>query len=224
MPSETIKVALVDDDSMIRNILSKLLGLEEGIEIVGTASDGDEVLDLVEACHPDVLLMDVQMKRINGIDACRLVKATHSSLPVVMLTTFDQADYLSDAIEVGAQGFLTKDSDPSVIAGSIRSAFVGQPVFSPGPAKRMMDRFSGGTRAQAPAEAIALLDLLTKQEVSVLRLLAEAKSNAEISKELGVEESTIKSHLSSIFRKIGARDRTEAVVFVYQNNLFPLAD
>lgn len=224
MPSEAIRVALVDDDSMIRNILSKLLSLEEGIEIVGTASDGDEVLDLIDRCAPEVLLMDVQMKRVNGIDACRLVKENFPTLPVVMLTTFDEADYLSDAIDVGAQGFLTKDSEPAVIAGSIRSAFAGQPVFSPGPAKRMMERFTGGTRAQAPAEAIALLDLLTKQEVSVLKLLAVAKSNSEISRDLGVEESTIKSHLSSIFRKVGARDRTEAVVFVYQNNLFPLAE
>lgn len=224
MSVSAIKVALVDDDSMIRNILSKLLSMEEGIEIVGTASDGDEVLGLIERCAPDVVLMDVQMERTNGIDACGLVREAYPTLPVVMLTTFDQADYLSDAIEVGAQGFLTKDTEPSVIAGSIRSAFAGQPVFSPGPAKRMMERFSGGTKPSAPAQAMAALDMLTKQEVSVLRLLAEAKSNSEISKDLGVEESTVKSHLSSIFRKIGVRDRTEAVVFVYQNNLFPLAN
>lgn len=224
MSSDAIKVGLVDDDAMIRNILSKLLSMEEGIEIVGTASDGDEVLDLIERLEPQVLLMDVQMERLNGIEACKLVKQHYPSLPVVMLTTFDQADYLSDAIAVNAQGFLTKDTEPSVIAGSIRSAFAGQPVFSPGPAKRMMERYSGSSRSRAAAEAIAVLELLTKQEVTVLKLLAEAKNNGEIARELVVEESTIKSHLSSIFRKIGVRDRTEAVVFVYQNNLFPLGD
>ena len=207
---------------MIRNILSKLLSMESGIEIVGTASDGDEALDLILDCKPDVILMDVQMERVNGIDACRIVKKRFPKIPIIMLTTFDQADYLSDAIEVGAQGFLTKDTEPAVIAGSLRSAVAGQPVFSPGPAKRMMDRFSGSMKSKAAAQAVAALDSLTRQEISVLKLLSEAKSNSEMSHELGVEESTIKSHLSAIFRKIEVRDRTEAVVFVYQNNLFPL--
>lgn len=224
MSSEAIRVGLVDDDAMIRNILSKLLSMEEGIEIVGTASDGDEVLELIERVEPQVLLMDVQMERLNGIEACKLVKGKYPHLPVVMLTTFDQADYLSDAIAVHAQGFLTKDTEPSVIAGSIRSAYAGLPVFSPGPAKRMMERYSGTSRNRAAAETIAVLELLTKKEITVLKLLAEAKNNGEIARDLCVEESTIKSHLTSIFRKIGARDRTEAVVFVYQNNLFTLGD
>lgn len=224
MSTETVRVGLVDDDAMIRNILSKILEMEEGIEIVGTASDGDEVLDLVARDQPDVLLMDVQMERVNGIDACRLVKSKYPDLPVVMLTTFDQADYLSDAIEVQAQGFLTKDAEPGVIAGSIRSAKAGQPVFSPGPARRMMERFNGTSRPKLVLQAMDTLDQLTKQEVVVLKLLSEAMSNSEIAFELAIEESTVKSHLSSIFRKIGVRDRTEAVVFVYQNNLFPLGD
>ncbi len=224
MSTETVRVGLVDDDAMIRNILSKILEMEDGIEIVGTASDGDEVLDLIAKDKPDVLLMDVQMERVNGIDACRMVKSAYPELPVVMLTTFDQADYLSDAIEVQAQGFLTKDAEPAVIAGSIRSAKAGQPVFSPGPAKRMMERFSGTSKPKLALQAMDTLDQLTKQEVVVLKLLSEAMSNSEIAFELAIEESTVKSHLSSIFRKIGVRDRTEAVVFVYQNNLFPLGD
>lgn len=221
---ENVKVGLVDDDAMIRNILSKLLSQEEGIEIVATASDGDEVLDMITESSPDVLLMDVQMKRVNGIDACRLVKEHHPDLPVVMLTTFDQADYLSDAIAVNAQGFLTKDAEPAVIAGSILAAAAGQPVFSPGPAKRLMERFSDPKKATLGRLDAQGLDLLTKQEVVVLKLLSEALSNSEIAEMLGVEESTIKSHLSAIFRKIGVRDRTEAVVYVYQNNLFPFGD
>lgn len=219
-----VRVGLVDDDAMIRNILSKLLSQEEGIEIVATASDGDEVLAMIEESHPDVLLMDVQMKRVNGIDACRMVKEKYPNIPVVMLTTFDQADYLSDAIKVEAQGFLTKDAEPSVIAGAILAASVGQPVFSPGPAKRLMERYSDRAKPKPSRPHPHNLDLLTKQEIVVLKLLAEALSNAEIAEILGVEDSTIKSHLSSIFRKIGVRDRTEAVVYVYQNNLFPFGD
>lgn len=223
MSNDVIKVGIVDDDAMIRNILSKLLGMEEGLEIVGTASDGDKAIELVEQVSPDVLLMDVQMERVNGIDACKLVKEQFPELAIIMLTTFDQADYLSDAIAVNAQGFLTKDTEPAMIASSIRAAHAGQPVFSAGPAKRMMDRYSG-LRTSGAAQAVSILDGLTKQEISVLRYLALAMNNSEIAREMLVGEATIKSHMTSIFRKIGVRDRTEAVVFVYQNNLFPLDD
>jgi DNA-binding NarL/FixJ family response regulator len=204
-PSQ-IRVMVVDDQTLVREGLASLLGLTPDLEVVGKASFGAEALALVECCKPDVVLMDVRMPGMNGVAALRHLRASHPHLRVLMLTTFDDDDYLFAALEAGAAGYLLKSTNPDQLAATVRAVYRGEIALDTGVTRRVVEAaLHGGASAAAP------LERLTARELEVLRLAAQGASNQEIAELLVLTPGTVKNHLSHIFDKLGARDRIHAL-------------
>lgn len=209
---ETVRVLLADDQDLVRAGFRMILSTEPGIEVVGEARDGVEAVAAAAELRPDVVLMDVQMPRLDGLEATRrVVAAGHGR--VVVLTTFDREDYLFSALQAGASGFVLKNARADDLANAVRVVARGDALLSPEVTRRVLDRFS--TRASA-AQRPDLLDALTEREAEVLRLVARGTSNAEIARALFLGEATVKTHVSRILAKLGLRDRVQAVVFAYE--------
>lgn len=217
----TISVLVVDDQAMVRAGFAALLDAHDGIRVAGQAADGDEAVSLSARLDPDVILMDVRMPRLDGIEATKRILG--SSYPaahvprILMLTTFDIDDYVYDALQAGASGFLLKDALPEELVHAVRVIAAGEALLAPSVTRRLISRFA----AQKPRESrsSALLADLTDREREVLVLMGQGRSNSEIAASLFIAEQTVKTHVGKVLAKIGARDRVQAVIFAYDTGL-----
>ncbi len=207
-------VLLVDDQDLIRKGFTMILDAEDDIDVVGEASDGAEALRQVATLQPDVVLMDVQMPGVDGIEATRSIVAAHADTRIVILTTFDDDQYLFDALNAGASGFLLKNCPADDLVNAIRLAAGGHSLLAPEVTERVIARSARSARAADPR-----LEDLTEREHDVLVAMAKGMSNAEIAQALFVSPATVKSHVSHVLAKLDARDRVQAVITAYQSGL-----
>jgi DNA-binding NarL/FixJ family response regulator len=216
----SIRVVIADDQAMVRAGFAALLDARDDIEVVGQASDGQEAVDLVRELRPDVVLMDVRMPRLDGIEAARLILAESpagDSRPhVLMLTTFDIDEYVYEAMRAGASGFLLKDAMPDELTAAVRVVARGDALLDPAVTRRVIERF---VRETTPTQDPVSLESLTPRERDVLALIARGLSNREIADELVLAEQTVKSHVSRVLSKLDLRDRAQAVVAAYESGL-----
>jgi DNA-binding NarL/FixJ family response regulator len=211
-----IKVLLADDQSLVRAGFRMILKAEPDIDVVGEAADGREAVAKAATHLPDVVLMDVRMPEMNGIEATRLIATGGGAPRVLVLTTFDRDEYVYEALRAGASAFLLKDAPEHQLLAAIRVVAEGGSLFSPSVTRRLIEQFAA---RGAGAVQAADLDELTAREVEVLRLIARGLSNAEISSELVVSEHTTKTHVASILQKLGLRNRVQAVVLAYETGV-----
>jgi len=214
-----IRVVLVDDQAIIRTGVARILSPADGFEVVAECGDGQEAVDLVTGApgDVDVVLMDVRMPRLDGIEATRRIRALDGAPPVLVLTTFDEDDLLWSAIEAGAAGFVLKDTTADDLIAAAGAVAGGGAWFDPAVAPRVLATYR---EVVAPARRSAQrLDSLTEREHDVLRLIARAATNAEIAATLHVGEATVKTHVGSIFMKLGVRDRAAAIVYAFDHNV-----
>ena len=213
----SIRVLLADDQALVRGGFRMILDAKDDLEVVGEADDGAEAAILAARLRPDVVLMDVRMPGTDGIEATRRIVASGNPARIIVLTTFDADDYVFSALRAGASGFLLKDVRPAELVEAIRIVARGDALLSPSVTRRLLDRFA----AELPATGSTPPDLggLTERELEVLRLVALALSNAEIAAQLVVTEATVKTHVSSVLRKLQLRDRVQAVVLAYDVGL-----
>jgi DNA-binding NarL/FixJ family response regulator len=214
----SVRVLLVDDQALIRAGFRMILDAEEDIEVVGESADGTQAVDSVRRLEPDVVLMDIRMPEMDGIEATRLIAGGDGEGPkVLMLTTFDLDEYVYDALRAGASGFLLKDVPAEQLVDGIRVVAKGDALLAPSVTKRLIHEFSRAAVAQqrAPAE----LEELTPRELEVFKLIARGMSNAEIAEDLVVSETTVKTHVARVLMKLGVRDRVQAVVLAYESGV-----
>ena len=212
-----IRVALVDDQAIVRAGLARILSPEDGFEVVAEYADGRQAVEELPAVRPDVVLMDIRMPALDGIAATKRLRTGDDPLTVLVLTTFGEDEVLWGSLEAGAAGFVLKDSTAQDLIAAVRAVAGGGAWFDPAVAPRLLDRYR---RVVAPAARdAAMLDLHTHREHDVLRLMARGATNAEIAAELFVAEATVKTHVGSIFTKLGVRDRAAAIVFAYDHGV-----
>jgi DNA-binding NarL/FixJ family response regulator len=212
-----IRVAIVDDQAIVRAGLARILSPVDGFEVVAECADGRQAVEELPALRPDVVLMDVRMPALDGIAATAELRGLDDPLDVLVLTTFGEDEVLWGAIEAGAAGFVLKDSTADDLIAAVRAVAGGAAWFDPAVAPRLLERYR---RVVAPAARdAARLDLLTDREHDVLRLMARGATNAEIGATLFVAEATVKTHVGSIFGKLGVRDRAAAIVFAYDHGV-----
>lgn len=223
-----IRVLVVDDQALVRAGFRMILEIEPDLEVVGEAADGGSAVALAAEVSPDVVLMDVRMPGVDGIEATRRLLADGASgaARVVMLTTFDMDQYVYAALQAGASGFLLKDVPPELLVAGIRAVHAGESLLAPTVTRRMIEAFlergPGSAGAVAPAAA-QRLSSLTAREREVLALMARGLTNAEIAAELFVSETTVKTHVGRVLMKLGLRDRVQAVIFAYETGVAPQA-
>jgi DNA-binding NarL/FixJ family response regulator len=207
-----ITVLVADDQPLVRSGFRMVLDERPDLELVGEASDGDEALARARALDPDVILMDVRMPNLDGVEATRRLVSSGARARILVLTTFDLDEYVYAAIRAGASGFLLKDVEPAELVDAIRVVAAGNSLFGPAATERLLARFAEPPTGRS-------LDELTDREKEILRLLATGLSNAELAKQLFVSETTVKTHVSSILRKLRVRDRVQAVIAAYDAGL-----
>jgi DNA-binding NarL/FixJ family response regulator len=215
----SISILIVDDQALVRRGFRLLLEIEPDLDIVGEASDGAEAVELTRTLRPDVILMDVRMPSIDGIEATRRVTALPGNeARVLMLTTFDMDDYVYEALRAGASGFLVKDVEPELLVAGIKAVHAGESLLAPKVTRRLIETFLA--RRPVPEGAAAQrLATLTARERETLDLLAHGLSNAEIAKVFVVSETTVKTHVARVLMKLGVRDRVQAVIYAYDHGL-----
>jgi DNA-binding NarL/FixJ family response regulator len=215
----SIRVLLVDDQALIRAGFRMILDAEEDIEVVGECADGTQAVDSARRFKPDIVLMDIRMPEMDGIEATRLIAGREGDggPRVLMLTTFDLDEYVYDALRAGASGFLLKDVPAEQLVDGIRLVARGDALLAPSVTKRLIQEFSRGAVAQQSAPAA--LEELTPRELEVFKLIARGMSNAEIAAELVVSETTVKTHVARVLMKLGVRDRVQAVVLAYESGV-----
>jgi DNA-binding NarL/FixJ family response regulator len=219
MKEAAIRVLIVDDDELMRAGLRGVLASDPAIEVMGEASDGRDAVYRARLLSPDVVLMDIRMPDLDGISATRELLEAFPEVRVMIVTTFEQDDYIFGALRAGASGFLLKRTRPEDLIGAVKTIAAGDSLLSPSVTSRVIERM-----AQQPApdaEHDERLDELTPREREVLELMARGLSNGEIAATLVVEESTVKTHVRRILAKLGARDRVQAVIFAYESGLGP---
>ena len=212
-----IRVLLADDQALVRGGFQMILASQPDIEVVGEAEDGRQAIDLTNRLLPDVILMDVRMPVLDGLEATRRLVDLGTSARILILTTFDLDEYVYAAIRSGASGFLLKDVRPSQLVDAIRVVAEGEALLAPPVTKRLLERFAA--TLPTPEERAPALATLTERERDVLELVAIGLSNAEIAARLFLGETTVKTHVSSLLRKLGLRDRVQAVVLAYEAGL-----
>jgi DNA-binding NarL/FixJ family response regulator len=214
----TIRVLVCDDQALVRSGFRLVLEARDDIEVVGEAADGREAIALARRDDPDVILMDVRMPNLDGVEATRRLVAAGARARVLILTTFDLDEYVYEAIRAGASGFLLKDVQPAQLVDAIRVVAAGEALLAPTVTRRLLDRFAATLppAEQRPPPALATLN---ECELEVLKLLAGGLSNAELAERLFLSETTVKSHISSVLKKLGLRDRVQAVVLAYEAGL-----
>jgi two-component system, NarL family, response regulator LiaR len=210
-----IRVLIADDHAVVRQGLRTFLEVQDDIEVVGEASDGQEALAMVEALSPDVVVMDLLMPRLSGIEATERIRELRPATKAIVLTSFLDDEKVSAAVRAGAAGYLLKDVQPRELAEAIRTASRGEALLHPAVAARLMQQFAHGGRS-SPAQT------LTGRELEVLRLIARGRSNKEIALDLGVAEKTAKTHVSNILQKLHLADRTQAALYAVREKLVEL--
>jgi DNA-binding NarL/FixJ family response regulator len=219
MTEPRIRVLIVDDDDLMRAGLRGVLASDDAIEVVGEASDGRDAVYRTRLLRPDVVLMDVRMPDLDGISATRELLGAFPEVRVVILTTFEQDDYIFGALSAGASGFLLKRTRPEELVAAIHTIAAGDSLLSPSVTSRVIERMAGQPAPDASHDA--RLDELTPREREVLELIARGLSNAEIAEALVIEESTVKTHVKRVIGKLAVRDRVQAVIFAYESGLAP---
>ena len=210
----TVRVVLVDDEAMVRVGLRMVLTAEPDIEVVGEAADGGAAVGVVERTAPDVVLMDVRMPEVDGIEGARRVLAQSPDVKVVVLTTFDEDEYVEAALRAGVSGFLLKVAPPERLIEAVRTVAAGGGLLDPGVTRRVIESFAAAPPLRT--RRAERLDALTERERDVLRLIGRGLSNGEIAAELYLGETTVKTHVSNVLAKLGLRDRVQAVVAAYE--------
>ncbi len=213
-----IRLLIADDEAMVRKGLRLVLETEDDLQVVGEASDGYEAIDETKRLRPDVVLMDVRMPRLDGVEACRQI-VEDSQTKVVVLTTFDLDEHLFAAIRAGASGFLLKASPPEELVSAIRAAHAGNALVEPKMTKRLLAEFARRPEMPSTGEVPDRFAELTDREVDVLKEVVRGASNAEIAERLYISETTVKTHVNHILTKLGVRDRIQAVVLAYDYGL-----
>ena len=212
----SIRVLVADDQSMVRAGFRLLLSGEDDVEVVAEASNGLEAVDKAARFRPTVILMDIRMPELDGLEATRRILAADEAARVLILTTFDLDEYVYEALRAGASGFVLKDDPPEQLLAAIRTVAGGEALLSPAITKRVIEQFTR-IRQAAPPKG---MDELTERELDVFRLVARGLSNAEIGQELFISDTTVKTHITHILGKLGLRDRVQAVVLAHQSGLF----
>jgi len=214
----SVRVLIADDQQLIRDGFRMILAAESDIEIVGEAANGADAVSMTRELRPDVVLMDIRMPELDGIEATRriLAQSNEPTPSVLILTTFDLDEYVYDALRAGASGFLLKDVPARQLSAAIRTVGDGDALLSPSITRRLIEEFA---TSRAPIDTTPGLDELTPRELEVFRLLATGKTNAEIATQLIVGETTVKTHVTRILMKLGVRDRVQAVVLAYETRL-----
>jgi DNA-binding NarL/FixJ family response regulator len=213
----SVSVLIADDQALVRDGFRMILAASEDIEVIGEAPDGAEAVDLAKRLLPNVVLMDVRMPGMNGIEATRRIVVSGVESRVLILTTFDLDEYVYEALRAGASGFLLKDVTAAQLVDSIRVIAAGESILAPTVTRRLLDRFADNLPGSQ--DGPSPVDSLTVREREILTLLAHGLSNAELGAHLFLSEPTIKTHLSSVFRKLGVRDRVQAVIAAYDSGL-----
>jgi DNA-binding NarL/FixJ family response regulator len=221
MKKNLIRVAIADDQRLIRHGLSYIINAQEDMEIVGEAANGHEAVYLIKRTVPDVVLMDVQMPECSGIDATREILSIYPDIKVVILTTFELEEYVYDGIRSGAVGYLLKDATPDELIDVVRAAYRGEAIFRTAIAAKVIEK---AFKPMDPAfnikiPKIQMLEMFTERELEVLQQMAYGWRNEEVANILHISESTVKTHVHRILQKIGAEDRTQAVVYAIRNGI-----
>jgi DNA-binding NarL/FixJ family response regulator len=214
----SVRVLVVDDQSMVRAGFRMLLAGEDDIEVVAEASNGLEAVDKAARFHPTVVLMDIRMPELDGLEATRRILEADHLARILILTTFDLDEYVYEALRAGASGFVLKDDPPEQLIAAVRTVAAGDALLSPTVTKRVIEQFARSPRP-APPKGV---DELTAREREILRLIVAGLSNAEIGKELYISDTTVKTHVTHILQKLDLRDRVQAVVLAYETGLFDL--
>jgi DNA-binding NarL/FixJ family response regulator len=217
--TRAIRVLVADDQRVVREGLGTLLGLLAGVEVVGTAADGDEAVALAIRLRPDVVLMDLRMPHCDGVQATRSLRDHDASIKVLVLTTYTDDRSVIDALRAGARGYLTKDASAAEIHAALEQVTSGQAAIDPAVQHHVLDAITASRQASHAWPGPQLPDGLTQREAEVLELIARGLSNAEIAHRLVVSETTVKSHINHLFAKTGVRDRAQAVTYAYQHGL-----
>lgn len=214
-----IKVLLVDDQDILVEGLKLILSMEQDITICGTANNGQRACEQSKLSHPDVILMDIQMPILNGVEATKLIKSEFPNVKIIVLTTFNDDQYIYEALKYGASGYLLKDTSPVEIAKAIRTVFNGGALIQSEVAVKVIDQFSQLAKETVDKQIDSRAKLLTEREIDICRLVAEGKNNKEISDELYLSQGTVKNHITRILIKLDLRDRTQLAVFTIKNDL-----
>jgi DNA-binding NarL/FixJ family response regulator len=214
-----IKVLLVDDQDILVEGLKLILGKAEDIEICGTAGNGRKAYETCRDCRPDVVLMDIKMPELNGVEATGMIKRDFPGVKVIVLTTFNDDEYIYDALRNGASGYLLKDASPAEIAEAVRTVYNGGALIQSEIAVKVLDKFSELAKGNVKKHTDPRCSLLTEREIDICRLVAEGKNNREIAKELFLSEGTVKNHITRVLIKLDLRDRTQLAVFSIKNDL-----
>jgi NarL family two-component system response regulator LiaR len=210
-----MKVIICDDQAIVREGLELLLKLEKDMEVVGLAQDGAEALDLVAETRPDLVLMDLKMPGMNGVEATRKIRALHPDTKILVLTTFDDDEWVFDAIRAGASGYLLKDTPREKVVEAVRGTLAGKSFVDPLVAGKILDQVA--SRQEQPQTLIS--DKLSRREIDVLRLVARGFSNSDIAASLHLSEGTVRNHVSSIFNKLDISDRAQAAIIAIRHGL-----
>jgi DNA-binding NarL/FixJ family response regulator len=213
MNDATIRVLIADDQRVVRDGLAMLVGLIDGVDVVATAADGVEAVELAASERPDVVLMDLRMPEVDGVEATRRIRATLTGTQVLVLTTYADDDSVFPALQAGARGYLTKDANAEEIEAAIRAVAAGRTHLDPEVQQRLVDTVAD------VRQPLSLPDELTPREAEILKLIAAGMSNAEIASALVVSNATVKTHVNHIFSKTGARDRAQAVRYAFEHGL-----
>lgn len=214
-----IKVMLVDDQDILVEGLRLILGKEEDIQICATANNGRKAYEACKWNRPDVVLMDIKMPEVNGVEATGMIKKDFPEVKVIVLTTFNDDEYIYEALKNGASGYLLKDASPAEIAGAVRTVYNGGALIQSEVAVKVLDKFSELARGRREKHSDPRVELLTEREIEICRLIAEGKNNKEISDGLFLSEGTVKNHITKVLIKLDLRDRTQLAVFTIKNDL-----
>ena len=211
-----IRVLVVDDQAMVRAGFRLLLADEPDIEVVAQAADGREAIAQARRFRPDVVLMDIRMPELDGLEATRRVLAEHPSTRILILTTFDLDEYVFESLAAGASGFVLKDDPPEQLLAAVRTVAAGDALLSPAVTRRVIDHFTSSRRHSPPPE----VGSLTQRELEVFGLITRGLSNAEIGRALFISDATVKTHVTRLLQKLGVRDRAQAIVLAFRTGLF----
>ena len=214
-----IKLLLADDQDILTEGLKLILGSEEDIEIVGTADNGRKAYELCRIRKPDLVLMDIQMPEINGVEATAMIKKDFPQIKIIVLTTFNDDEYIYDALKNGTSGYLLKDTSTAEILKAVRTVYKGGALIQSEIAVKVIDKFSQLAQKTEYKYIDPRVELLTDREIEICRLIAEGKSNKEISEELFLSQGTVKNHITKILLKLDLRDRTQLAIFTINNDL-----